>query len=243
MTFYVTNASATAYTIRPLLRAFTENQVTWNVAATGSSWATAGAMGATDRGASVGTLQKTSTGSVTVSLNAAGIALVQSWVSGSATNHGFIVESTSNTDGLDVASSENSTVSRRPKLAITYTTGVATDAGTDAGATADAGSTADGGSSTGVVMVGAGDIADCDLTYDSLTANLLDTIPGTIFAPGDLAYDSGTASEFTNCFHPTWGRHKSRIRPAPGNHEYVTSGASGYYNYFGSAAGDPSKGY
>jgi hypothetical protein len=28
-----------------------------------------------------------------------------------------------------------------------------------------------------------------------------------------------------------------------GNHEYNTSGASGYYSYFGAAAGDPSKGY
>jgi hypothetical protein len=29
----------------------------------------------------------------------------------------------------------------------------------------------------------------------------------------------------------------------PGNHEYQTTGAAGYYDYFGAAAGDPSKGY
>jgi hypothetical protein len=36
---------------------------------------------------------------------------------------------------------------------------------------------------------------------------------------------------------------KISTRPAPGNHEYLTSGASGYYGYFGAAAGDPTKGY
>ena len=42
---------------------------------------------------------------------------------------------------------------------------------------------------------------------------------------------------------PTWGRHKARTRPAPGNHDYLTAGASGYYGYFGTRAGDPRKGY
>jgi hypothetical protein len=31
--------------------------------------------------------------------------------------------------------------------------------------------------------------------------------------------------------------------PAPGNHEYQTAGAAGYFGYFGSAAGDPTQGY
>ena len=39
------------------------------------------------------------------------------------------------------------------------------------------------------------------------------------------------------------GAHKSRTKPAPGNHEYNTSGATGYYGYFGAAAGDPKQGY
>jgi Calcineurin-like phosphoesterase len=60
---------------------------------------------------------------------------------------------------------------------------------------------------------------------------------------GDAVYDSGTSSEFSNCYNPTWGRHKARTTPAPGNHEYVTSGASGYFNYFGAAAGNPTEGY
>lgn len=96
---------------------------------------------------------------------------------------------------------------------------------------------------TSVVFVGAGDIADCTNSGDSLTANLLDSIPGTVFAAGDEAYPDGTSTDFANCYNPTWGRHKARTRPVPGNHEYSTSGAPGYYGYFGAAAGDPTKGY
>jgi len=83
-----------------------------------------------------------------------------------------------------------------------------------------------------VTFVGAGDISSCDNNNDELTAQLLDSIPGTIFAVGDNAYESGTLSQFTNCYDPTWGRYKDRIKPVPGNHEYLTSGASGYFQYF-----------
>jgi hypothetical protein len=93
------------------------------------------------------------------------------------------------------------------------------------------------------VLVGAGDISSCSSTGDESTAKLIDNIAGTVFTAGDNAYESGTASEFANCYNPTWGRFKARTKPAPGNHEYNTSGASGYYGYFGAAAGDPSKGY
>ena len=94
-----------------------------------------------------------------------------------------------------------------------------------------------------VVMVGAGDIAHCSTTTDEATAKLLDGISGTVFTLGDNAYNSGTSAEFANCYNPTWGRHKARTKPSVGNHEYLTSGASGYFNYFGAAAGDPKKGY
>jgi calcineurin-like phosphoesterase family protein len=83
-----------------------------------------------------------------------------------------------------------------------------------------------------VTFVGAGDISTCDSNDDELTAQLLDGIPGTVFAVGDNVYESGTLSQFTNCFDPTWGRHKSRMKPVPGNHEYLTSDASGYFQYF-----------
>jgi len=82
------------------------------------------------------------------------------------------------------------------------------------------------------VFVGAGDIASCDNNNDELTAQLLDAIPGTVFTTGDNVYDSGTLTQYTNCYDPTWGRHRARTKPIPGNHEYVTAGAAGYFQYF-----------
>jgi acid phosphatase type 7 len=94
------------------------------------------------------------------------------------------------------------------------------------------------------VMVGAGDIASCQSSGDEATAKLVERMPGaTVFTLGDDVYEDGTASEFADCYDPTWGRFKARTEPTVGNHEYQTPGASGYYGYFGAAAGDPSKGY
>jgi Bacterial Ig-like domain (group 1)/Calcineurin-like phosphoesterase len=90
------------------------------------------------------------------------------------------------------------------------------------------------------VLVGAGDIADCNSIKDDATANQLDTIPGTVFADGDNAYTNGTTTNFTSCYDPTWGRHKARTRPVVGNHEYDSSGtAAPYFTYFGAATADP----
>ncbi|NUT32341.1 MAG: DNRLRE domain-containing protein [Hamadaea sp.] len=92
------------------------------------------------------------------------------------------------------------------------------------------------------VLVGAGDIASSG-SGDSATAALLDGISGTVFTMGDNAYPDGTASNFSTYYEPTWGRHKARTRPAPGNHDYHTSGATGYYGYFGTNAGPSGRGY
>ncbi len=86
------------------------------------------------------------------------------------------------------------------------------------------------------VLVGAGDIADCGHTRDESTAQLLDGMAGTVITMGDNAYPNGTLTQFNDCYGPTWGRHKARTRPAPGNHDYNTAGAAGYYTYFGAAA-------
>ena len=96
---------------------------------------------------------------------------------------------------------------------------------------------------TTAVLVGAGDIADCrDLSGAEATAKLLDKIPGTVMAVGDLAYPDGTAANF-ECYDKTWGRVKNRTRPAVGNHEFHSAGAAFYFQYFGQAAGDSSNGY
>jgi hypothetical protein len=93
------------------------------------------------------------------------------------------------------------------------------------------------------VLVAVGDIASCSSEGDEATAALLDGLPGTIATLGDHAYREGTPREFAECYDPSWGRHRDRTRPAPGNHDYETSGAAGYFDYFGAAAGEPGKGY
>jgi hypothetical protein len=72
-----------------------------------------------------------------------------------------------------------------------------------------------------------------------LTAALLDDIEGTVFTAGDNAYERGSPTEFAKCYDETWGRHKERTRPAPGNHDWGTSRLQGYFDYFGDAAAGP----
>ena len=86
------------------------------------------------------------------------------------------------------------------------------------------------------VIVAAGDIANCSNEEDYLTGFLIDGIDGPVLALGDLAYEAGSPAEFRDCYDPAWGRHKARTRPVPGNHEYGTQGAEGYYSYFGEIA-------
>ena len=95
------------------------------------------------------------------------------------------------------------------------------------------------------VLVGAGDIARCgpELADAERTARILDRTPGVVFTAGDLAYPSGRAVDFNDCYGPTWGRHRARTRPTPGNHEYETAGAAPYFDYFGENAGPRAQGY
>jgi len=98
-----------------------------------------------------------------------------------------------------------------------------------------------------IVLVGAGDIANCDLpdggAGSAATGKLIDSIPGTVFTMGDHAYPSGTADQFRDCYEPRWGKVKSRTRPSPGNHDYLTSNAKPYFDYFGEAAGPDRRGF
>ena len=93
------------------------------------------------------------------------------------------------------------------------------------------------------VLVGAGDIASCDLDGDSKTAVLIEKIAGTVFTAGDNAYEDGSSANFKNCYAPTWGRFLDRTRPTPGNHDYNTANAAPYYAYFGTRAGAAGLGY
>jgi hypothetical protein len=106
------------------------------------------------------------------------------------------------------------------------------------------------------VLIGAGDIARCDAQGDEATAVLVDSIlradsaagvHDEVFTAGDNAYPDGSAANFAQCFGPSWGDSNKlimkNIRPAVGNHEHVSGGTAPYYQYMGSRAGDPRKGY
>ena len=97
---------------------------------------------------------------------------------------------------------------------------------------------------TDATLVGAGDIATCSSNADADTAAVAAGVPGIVFTAGDNVYPDGAAANYTNCYDPTWGALKSRTRPVPGNHDYEhTPGATGYFGYFGAAAGVPRTGW
>ena len=88
---------------------------------------------------------------------------------------------------------------------------------------------------------GAGTAKRC---HQRATAALIGPLnPAAVLPLGDNQYDKATASEFAGSYDPTWGVYTSITRPVAGNHEYQSPGAAGYFGYFGSAAGDPKKGY
>jgi 3',5'-cyclic AMP phosphodiesterase CpdA len=93
----------------------------------------------------------------------------------------------------------------------------------------------------------AGDIAWCDhpdpkwsgaaATAMVVEAGLASNRDAAVLLLGDITYPRGRPREFTECYHPTWGRFKDRTWPAPGNHEYYTPGAQPYFAYWGARAG------
>lgn len=93
------------------------------------------------------------------------------------------------------------------------------------------------------VLVGAGDIAQCDAdALDKnpvvMTARLLEQIPGTVFAAGDNVYHSRSDAGYDKCYDPTWGHFKNRTIAVPGNRDYQKGKASDYFSYFGAEAGE-----
>ena len=74
-----------------------------------------------------------------------------------------------------------------------------------------------------------------------------------VLALGDEQYECGSLTAFNESYDPSWGRVKPSTHPAPGNHEYETSGgtgctganagAAGYFKYFGAAAGTSGQGW
>ena len=99
------------------------------------------------------------------------------------------------------------------------------------------------------VVMGAGDIA-CEppslpapsVCHEFYTSELLASAD-VVLTFGDNQYQDGTLNKFLGSYHRSWGRFKEKTRPAVGNHEYLTPGAAGYFDYFGLLAGQRGKGY
>jgi hypothetical protein len=86
----------------------------------------------------------------------------------------------------------------------------------------------------GVTVVAAGDIA-CpqSLACPDTSRRVESLAPAAVLALGDIQYERGELADFQAVFDKSWGRFKSIIHPTPGNHEYSTTGAAGYFEYFG----------
>ncbi len=118
-------------------------------------------------------------------------------------------------------------------------------------------------------LLAAGDIANCDIdgvlerTARNLrysvgldraeiapnkgmieTTRLLESYPDApVLALGDLVYKRGELAGFEDCYDPYWGVARDRTWPAPGNHEYQSPFAFGYFDYWQNRAGPDREGY
>jgi len=95
--------------------------------------------------------------------------------------------------------------------------------------------------SDGNFNAGAGSATAC---RELATSNILFSSDLAAILPlGDDQYEDGTKWKFLQSYDPSWGRLNALAHPVPGNHEYLTQNAAGYFSYFGNIAGDPTKGY
>jgi hypothetical protein len=56
--------------------------------------------------------------------------------------------------------------------------------------------------------------------------------PARVIALGDEQYQKGSYYGFKHSYAKSWGKLVSKTWPVPGNHEYYTAGARGYFRYF-----------
>ena len=149
----------------------------------------------------------------------------------------FALDTTSSTS-KSPPSRENPTIEYRPQLVIeTAATSTPTPTPTQppAGSTVIAmGGDVACGTTEANYNGGNGTVDKCRMKY---TADLIRSMaPSRVFAMGDLQYNSGSLTDFNVSYQNSWGEFKSKTNPVVGNHEYGTSGAGGYFSYFGDAA-------
>jgi acid phosphatase type 7 len=164
----------------------------------------------------------------------------------------LIVEATSSSSTSSFSSSSSSTstsTTRAPTSSSTSST-TTTTLGQTTTSLGPSTTAAGGSGSSDPTIAAAGDIA-CDSStagattcHQAATADLLTAGNFTaVLGLGDHQYPSGALDDFNAYYDPTWGQVKAKTYPAPGNHEYQTSGAAGYFAYFGDRAGPAGRGY
>lgn len=117
--FHLKNGTKEPYLFYEVKRAWAEREATWKVWASGQGWEVPGGRGPQDRGTEpLGRLTGPTGGVAAVPLNAAGVALVQSWVNNSAANLGLMLLNYDTTDGVEIFSREHKQPAERPMLTV-----------------------------------------------------------------------------------------------------------------------------
>lgn len=108
ITIEVSDPSSGTYTLRGMNAAWSES---------GANWSNTNPPA--NQGSVIASFVPSANGSRSLSLNSAGLALVQGWVNGGANNGVMVIDATT-TNGLDLRASEYATQAQRPRLTVTY---------------------------------------------------------------------------------------------------------------------------
>jgi 3',5'-cyclic AMP phosphodiesterase CpdA len=99
-----------------------------------------------------------------------------------------------------------------------------------------------------VLIAAAGDLVCGEETppgipcWHAVTAALVRQLrPAALLLLGDLQYEAGSITDFQAYFDPAFGEFKATTYPVPGNHEYFTPGAAGYFDYFNGVGADSGR--
>ena len=112
------------------------------------------------------------------------------------------------------------------------------------------------GGADSVLIAAAGDLvcgfdtpSNIPCMHTRTAAVIKELRPAALLLLGDIQYEAGSALDFKSYYEPAFGEFKSITYPVPGNHEYFTPRAVGYFDYFNGAgvdsgrAGSRSRGY
>ena len=180
ITLQVSDKSEETFSFYEAKAAWNESKATWKVFDSSKNWQIAGGSGANDRGTTVlGSFSADATGSYTITLNAAGIALVQSWAQNPTSNHGLFLVGASTTNRLEFRASEYGTKTQRPKLTVTWSAGGGGAGGAGAGGSAGAAGAGAGAAGTsGAGTAGSG--GSGEITLDPTPGNYTQTCDGSL---------------------------------------------------------------